>query len=138
MHPMLNIAVRAARRAGSIINRAALDGGGGLKVTSKRAKDFVTQVDQAAEQAIIDIVRKSYPEHGLLAAARDLGSVAWGRLGAFCVLGLSPWEMADGSLLVQEAGRLVAGLKGEQAFLASGEIATATLKVFTGVLEALR
>ncbi|HEX9435317.1 MAG TPA: inositol monophosphatase family protein, partial [Burkholderiales bacterium] len=67
MHPMLNIAVRAARRAGSIINRAALDGGGGLKVTSKRAKDFVTQVDQAAEQAIIDIVRKSYPEHGLLA-----------------------------------------------------------------------
>ena len=35
MHPMLNIAVRAARRAGSIINRAALDGGG-LKVTSKR------------------------------------------------------------------------------------------------------
>src|SRR5258708_37168885 len=67
MHPMLNIAVRAARRAGSIINRAALDGGGGLKVTSKRAKDFVTQVDQAAEQAIIEIVRKSYPEHGLLA-----------------------------------------------------------------------
>ena len=64
---MLNIAVRAARRAGSIINRAALDGGGALKVTSKRAKDFVTQVDQAAEQAIIDIVRKSYPEHGFLA-----------------------------------------------------------------------
>src|SRR5512138_1867276 len=66
MHPMLNIAVRAARRAGSIINRAALDGGG-LNVRSKRAKDFVTQVDQAAEQAIIDIVRKAYPEHGFLA-----------------------------------------------------------------------
>src|SRR2546423_2582941 len=66
MHPILNIAVRAARRAGSIINRAALDSGG-LRVTSKRAKDFVTQVDHAAEEAIIDIVRKSDPEHGFVA-----------------------------------------------------------------------
>ena len=41
MHPMLNIAVRAARKAGSIINRAEL--AGGLKVRSKRANDFVTQ-----------------------------------------------------------------------------------------------
>ena len=44
MHPMLNIAVRAARKAGSIINRAALDGGG-LKVTAKRANDFVYSGD---------------------------------------------------------------------------------------------
>jgi myo-inositol-1(or 4)-monophosphatase len=258
MHPMLNIAVRAARRAGSIINRAALDGGGGLKVTSKRAKDFVTQIDQAAEQAIIDIVRKSYPEHGLLAeesgasqegaefvwiidpldgttnfihgfpqycvsigiqhrgalthaviydparnelftaskgsgaylndrrirvstltkfgdalvgtgfpfkeltridlytrqlqtmmktcagvrragaAALDLAYVACGRLDAFWELGLSPWDMAAGALLIQEAGGLVADLKGEQTFLASGDIATATPKVFTALLEALR
>ncbi len=257
MHPMLNIAVRAARRAGSIINRAALDGGG-LKVTSKRAKDFVTQIDQAAEQAIIDIVRKSYPEHGLLAeesgasqedaefvwiidpldgttnfihgfpqycvsigirhrgalthaviydpvrnelftaskgsgaylndrrirvstltkfgdalvgtgfpfkeltrldlytrqlqtmmktcagvrragaAALDLAYVACGRLDAFWELGLSPWDMAAGALLIQEAGGLVADLKGEQTFLESGDIATATPKVFTALLEALR
>ena len=66
MHPMLNIAVRAARRAGSIINRAALDGGA-LNVRSKRANDFATQVDDAAEQAIIEIVRKAYPDHGFLA-----------------------------------------------------------------------
>src|SRR5262245_55868856 len=65
MHPMLNIAVRAARRAGSIMNRAAL--GGGLEVRSKRANDYVTQVDKAAEEAIIDVVRKAYPEHGFLA-----------------------------------------------------------------------
>ena len=64
---MLNIAVRAARRAGSIINRAALDGGGGLQVRSKRANDFVTQVDGAAEQAVMEIVRKAYPEHGFIA-----------------------------------------------------------------------
>src|SRR6185503_5145760 len=66
MHPMLNIAVRAARRAGSIINRAALDGGG-LEVRAKQRNDFVTRVDKAAEEAIIDIVRKAYPEHAFLA-----------------------------------------------------------------------
>jgi len=66
MHPMLNIAVRAARRAGSIINRAALDGGG-FEVRSKRMNDFVTKVDHAAEEAIIETVRKAYPDHAVLA-----------------------------------------------------------------------
>ena len=65
MHPMLNIAVRAARRAGSIINRAALDSGG-LQVKAKRANDFVTEVDKAAEAAIIGAVRAAYPEHAFL------------------------------------------------------------------------
>src|SRR5689334_22014250 len=65
MHPIMNIAVRAARRAGSIINRAALSGG--LEVRSKRQNDFVTQVDRAAEEAIIDVVRAAYPDHGFLA-----------------------------------------------------------------------
>ena len=258
MHPMLTIAVRAARRAGSIINRAALDGGSGLHVRSKRAKDFVTQVDQAAEQAIIDIVRKSYPEHGFLAeesgaseehaefvwvidpldgttnfihgfpqycvsigiqqrgalthaviydparnelftaskgrgaflndrrirvstltkfgdalvgtgfpfkeleridlytrqlqtmmktcagvrragaAALDLAYVACGRLDAFWELGLSPWDMAGGALLIQEAGGLVGDLNGDQGYMQSGDIAAATPKVFTALLEALR
>jgi myo-inositol-1(or 4)-monophosphatase len=257
MHPMLNIAVRAARKAGSIINRAALDSGG-LNVRSKRAKDFVTQVDQAAEQAIIDIVKKAYPEHGFLAeesgaadqhaefvwiidpldgttnfihgfpqycvsigiqqrgalahaviydpvanelftaskgrgaflndrrirvstlarfgdaligtgfpfkeltrlelymrqlqtmmktcagvrragaAALDLAYVACGRLDAFWELGLSPWDMAAGALLIQEAGGLVGDLKGEQTYLESGDIAAATPKVFPALLDALR
>ncbi len=257
MHPILTIAVRAARRAGSIINRAALDSGG-LRVTSKRAKDFVTQVDHAAEEAIIDIVKKAYPEHGFLAeesgaakpdaevvwiidpldgttnfihgfpqycvsigiqhrgtlahavvydptrnelftaskgrgafvndrrmrvstlthfgdalvgtgfpfkevtrlelysrqlatmmqtcagvrragaAALDLAYVACGRLDAFWELGLSPWDMAAGALLIQEAGGLVADLQGEQGYLQSGDIAAATPKVFTSLLEALR
>src|SRR5437868_7739016 len=66
MHPILNIAVRAARRAGSIINRAAL-GGAQLEVRAKRANDFVTKIDKAAEEAIIDIVRKAYPDHAFLA-----------------------------------------------------------------------
>jgi myo-inositol-1(or 4)-monophosphatase len=62
---MLNIAVKAARRAGSLINRAALEGG--LEIRAKNRNDFVTQVDQAAEQAIIDVIRRAYPEHGFLA-----------------------------------------------------------------------
>src|SRR5436309_15610891 len=66
MHPMLTIAVRAARRAGSIINRASLNGGA-LNVRSKRVNDFVGQVDQGAEEAIIEIVRKAHPDHGFLA-----------------------------------------------------------------------
>jgi len=66
MHPMLNIAVKAARRAGAIINRAALEGGA-LEIKAKNKNDFVTQVDKAAEQAIIGILRTAYPEHSILA-----------------------------------------------------------------------
>ncbi|MBV9192361.1 MAG: inositol monophosphatase [Betaproteobacteria bacterium] len=256
MHPMLNIAVRAARKAGGIINRAAL--AGGLNVRSKRAKDYVTQVDQAAEEAIIGIVKNAYPDHGFLAeesgaastdaeyvwvidpidgttnfihgfpqyctsigiqhrgvlahavvydpvanelftaskgrgaflndrrirvtpltklgealigtgfpfkevtrldlymrqlgtmmktcsgvrragaAALDLAYVACGRLDGFWELGLSPWDMAAGALLIQEAGGLVGDLKGDQTYLASGDIVAATPKIFPALLEALR
>ena len=256
MHPILNIGVRAARKAGSIINRASLDGG--LNIRAKRANDFVTQVDQASEQAIIDIVKKAYPDHGFLAeesgasegkadyiwiidpldgttnfihgfpqycvsigvqhrgvlahaivydpnrneiftaskgrgaflndrrirvsgqtkladalvgtgfpfkeltrlelytrqlqsmmrsssgvrragaAALDLAYVACGRLDAFWELGLAPWDMAAGVLLIQEAGGLVGDLKGEQTFMQSGDICCATPKIFPALLEALR
>ena len=66
LHPMLNIAIKAARAAGAIINRASLDVER-LTVTSKGPNDFVTEVDQAAEQAIIDTIRQAYPGHGFLA-----------------------------------------------------------------------
>ncbi len=66
MHPMLNIAVKAARRAGSIVNRAALDRTQ-LEIRSKRANDFVTQVDRAAETAIVEIIRQAFPDHAILA-----------------------------------------------------------------------
>ena len=254
---MLNIAVRAARRAGSVINRAALDGGA-LEVRSKRARDYVTQVDRAAEQAIIEVVRKAYPDHGLLAeesgaagahaeyrwiidpldgttnfihgfpqycvsvavqqrdalahavvydparnelftaskgsgaylndrrirvskcaklqdalvgtgfpfkelnrvelylkqlkrlmsdasgvrragaAALDLAYVACGRLDAFWELGLSPWDIAAGALLIQEAGGLVGDLNGDSGFLDNGDVCAATPKLFAALLEALR
>ena len=257
MHPILNIAVRAARRAGSLINRATLDGSA-LEVKSKQVNDYVTQVDRAAEEAIIGIVHKAYPDHAFLAeesgstgaaaeyrwiidpldgttnfihgfpqycvsvavehrgalahavvydpvrnelftaskgrgaflndrrisvskcarlqdalvgtgvpfkeltrvdlylrqlkrlmsdasgvrragaAALDLAYVACGRLDAFWELGLSPWDMAAGALLIQEAGGLVGDLKGDSGFMDSGDVCAAAPKVFPALLEALR
>ena len=66
LHPMLNIAVKAARAAGAIINRAALDLEL-LTITSKGPNDFVTEVDRAAEEAVIDTLLQAYPGHGILA-----------------------------------------------------------------------
>jgi myo-inositol-1(or 4)-monophosphatase len=63
---MLNIAVKAARAAGAIINRASLDLDL-LKVATKAPNDFVTEVDQAAEQAVIETLLSAYPGHGILA-----------------------------------------------------------------------
>ena len=255
---MLNIAVKAARRAGSIINRAALDRTQ-LEIRAKHANDFVTQVDRSAESAIIDIIRQAYPDHAILgeesgalegkkaeyrwiidpldgttnfihgfpqycvsialqhrgviehgvvydpsknelftasrgrgaflddrrmrvtkcanlkdalvgtgfpfkemsrldlyfrqlrevmqtssgvrragAAALDLAYVAAGRLDAFWELGLAPWDMAAGALLIQEAGGMVGDLKGDTGWLENGDIAAATPKVFTQLLTALK
>jgi myo-inositol-1(or 4)-monophosphatase len=236
MHPMLNIAVKAARRAGAIINRAAQDIDA-LTVSTKRHNDFVTEVDQAAEQAVIQILLKSFPDHAILAeesgahgksdfvwivdpldgttnfihgfpqycvsiglrykaavtqaviylndwrmrgskrkqlddaligtgfpfrshqhmdeyaavlrqvmeqtagvrragaAALDLAYVATGRLDAFWEMGLSPWDMAAGSLLIQEAGGLVSDFEGDGNYLECGNIVTGTPKVFTPLLQ---
>jgi myo-inositol-1(or 4)-monophosphatase len=265
MHPMLNIAVKAARRAGAIINRAALDRTQ-LEIHSKRANDFVTQVDKSAEAAIIDVIRQAFPDHAVLgeesgalpgksggaakaakseylwiidpldgttnfihgfpqycvsialqhrratqhgvvfdpaknelftaskgrgaflddrrmrvskcvqlkdalvgtgfpfkemtrldlymkqlrhlmqncsgvrragAAALDLAYVAAGRLDAFWEMGLSPWDMAAGALMIQEAGGLVGDLSGDANYLESGDITAATPKVFPQLLAAL-
>jgi myo-inositol-1(or 4)-monophosphatase len=75
LNPMLNIAVKAARAAGAIINRASLDLDI-LKVNTKSPNDFVTEVDQAAEAAIIEILLTAYPGHGILAeeSGREHGS----------------------------------------------------------------
>jgi myo-inositol-1(or 4)-monophosphatase len=63
---MLNTAVKAARRAGNLINRASLDIGQ-LKIGVKQQNDFVTEVDRAAEATIIETLREVYPSHAILA-----------------------------------------------------------------------
>ena len=258
MHPMLTTAVKAARKAGSIISRASFDLDK-LTVRSKRQNDFVSEVDHAAEEAILGVLRDAYPAHGFLAeesgennsradyvwvidpldgttnflhglpqycvsiallhksvpqqavifdpnrnelftatkgsgaflndrrirvsridrldgalvgtgfpfreveknlerymamfrtimrgtagirragaAALDLAWVAAGRMDAFWEIGLSPWDMAAGALLVREAGGLVGDFDGEDGYLASGEIVAANAKVFSAMLAALK
>ena len=66
MQPLLNIGMRAARRAGDFIvrNLSRLDS---LKIDTKGRNDFVTDIDRKAEAEIIATVRKSHPNHAFLA-----------------------------------------------------------------------
>ena len=63
---MLNVAIKAARAAGAIINRAALDVEA-VRISQKQVNDFVTEVDHASEAAIIETLLTAYPDHGILA-----------------------------------------------------------------------
>jgi len=253
LHPMLNTAVKAARRAGSVINRAARDIEA-VAVQTKRHNDFVTEIDKAAEQAVIEVLHKAYPDHAILAeesgasgeseyewiidpidgttnfihgfpqyavsialrhkgvitqgvvydptsnelftatrgrgaflneqrirvskrphlkdallgtgfpfkevdhideylrifkratfesagvrragaAALDLAYVACGRLDGFWEKGLSPWDIAAGSLLILEAGGLISDYSGEAEFLQNGEVVCGNPKVFAQLLQ---
>jgi myo-inositol-1(or 4)-monophosphatase len=253
MHPMLNTAVKAARRAGSIIIRASrnLDV---LSVREKAAHDFVSEVDREAEQAIISTLHEAYPGHAILAeesgasgaseyrwiidpldgttnylhgfpqycvaialehrhvvtqavvydpsrndlftasrgrgaylnetrirvskraqtrlglvgtgfpfkevahmepylamlrdimkatsgvrragsAALDLAYVAAGRLDAFWEIGLAPWDIAAGSLLITEAGGYVGDLEGNDGYMQSGNVVAGNPKLFVEMLK---
>ena len=256
MHPMLNIAVKAARRAGAIINRASQDIGT-LTIKSKNFNDFVSEVDIAAERAIIDTLKDAYPTHGFLgeesgstsnesdfiwiidpldgttnflhnfpqycvsialqhkgeitqaviyepnrndlytatkgrgaflndkrirvskcdklqesligtgfpfrdfkhldtymsmfksmlqkttgirrpgSAALDLAYVANGSLDGFWEIGLSPWDIAAGGLLVREAGGIIANLNGKDGWLQSGNVLAASPKIYDAMVEVL-
>ncbi|ARP95002.1 inositol monophosphatase family protein [Bordetella genomosp. 13] len=256
MHPMLNTAIKAARRAGTIINRASLDLEH-LSIARKGPRDYVTEVDRASEEAIIEVLRTAYPDHAVLGeefglqgdedaefqwiidpldgttnfihglpiyatsialmhrgqvtqavvydptrnelftASRgsgtflndrrvrisgrtryheallgahwpgsagpdfgaprfrdmaqgcsgmrrlgstvlDLANVAAGRLDGFCGVGLKPWDLAAGSLLVLEAGGLVADFDGEQGWLKSGNVLAASPKIFAQMMTSMQ
>ena len=66
MHPMLNIGVRAARRAGDYISRQT-DRLSDIRIETKSGNDFVSEVDREAERLIIETVRRSYPDHAFVA-----------------------------------------------------------------------
>jgi myo-inositol-1(or 4)-monophosphatase len=63
---MLNVAVKAARAAGAIINRAALDVEA-VRISQKQVNDFVTEVDLASEAIILETLLTAFPHHGILA-----------------------------------------------------------------------
>ncbi|HYP79987.1 MAG TPA: inositol monophosphatase family protein, partial [Steroidobacteraceae bacterium] len=79
MHPYLNTAVKAARRAGEIIVRG-LARFEGVETATKGVNDFVTSIDRAAEAAIIETLGEAYPHHAFLAeesGATGSGEVVW-------------------------------------------------------------
>jgi myo-inositol-1(or 4)-monophosphatase len=81
---MMNIAVKAARSAGNVINRASLNLER-LQVARKQQNDFVTEVDRAAEAAILEVLQESFPGHHFLAeesgylmpGGQSLGNLTW-------------------------------------------------------------
>ena len=79
MHPMLNIAVRAARAAGDSIVRE-MDRACDISIESKGKNDFVTEVDKNAEEIIINTIKNAYPNHAFLAEETGLsgeGDFLW-------------------------------------------------------------
>ena len=72
------------------------------------------------------------------AAALDLAYVAAGRLDGFWEMGLSPWDMAAGVLLIQEAGGLVSDLSGEGNYLTTGNVVAGTPKIFGQLLPIIQ
>ena len=72
---MINVAVKAARAAGAIINRAALDVES-VRISQKQVNDFVTEVDHASEKVIIETLLTAYPGHAILAeeSGRERGA----------------------------------------------------------------
>jgi myo-inositol-1(or 4)-monophosphatase len=75
LHPMLNTAIKAARSAGALINRASLDLDR-LTISAKSHNDYVTEVDRACEQVIIQTLLEAYPGHGILGeeTGREFGA----------------------------------------------------------------
>ncbi|MEM7281566.1 MAG: inositol monophosphatase family protein [Pseudomonadota bacterium] len=257
MQPVLNIGIRAARKAGDLIFRY-LNRLDSLKIASKQHNEFVTEVDQKAEQEIINTIQSSYPDHAFLgeesgasgegdqvwiidpldgttnfihgfpqfavslafkikdrlelaivydplrqelftacrgegaqldgkkirvsnrsklagtligtgfpyranaehvdeyfgmlksvlketagvrrpgAAALDLAYVAAGRLDGFWEIGLQPWDMAGGALLIQEAGGIITGFLGKQDYMETGNVLAGTPKVHGHLMKLIK
>jgi len=66
MHPMLHTAVRSVREAGRVILMYfnQLDR---LEYSSKGRNDYVSQADVEAERAVLDVLTRAYPDHGIIA-----------------------------------------------------------------------
>ena len=62
MHPMLNIAIRAARKAGNHIAKS-LENAEKIQFSQKGTHDYVSNVDNEAEALIVDTIKASYPDH---------------------------------------------------------------------------
>lgn len=96
----------------------------------------------AHHEAFLAITGEVIQQGGMMrrtgSAALDLAYVAAGRLDGFWEMGLNPWDVGAGALLVQEAGGLVGDFSGGHDHLESGDIVTGNPKVFKALLKAIR
>jgi myo-inositol-1(or 4)-monophosphatase len=69
MHAMVNVAIKAARRAGALMIRH-LNQLDTLKISEKGRNEFVTEVDHLAEQSVVEVIHDFYPDHAILAEER--------------------------------------------------------------------
>ena len=102
---------------------------------------FPFRQDQDVDTYLHCLKQVMQNSHGIRragAAALDLAYVACGRLDGFWESGLHSWDMAAGSLLIQEAGGLVSDFKGEDQFLDRGDIIAANPKVFLALTKIIR
>ncbi len=65
MQPMANIALRAARKAGDFMLRA-MDRPDEFDIETKAPNDFVSNIDKTAEAIIVDQIRETFPDHGII------------------------------------------------------------------------
>lgn len=72
MNPMLNIAIRAARKAGNVIIKG-YERRDDIQAVSKSQNDYVTNIDKAAEAAIVEVIQKSYPTHTII--SEEIGAI---------------------------------------------------------------
>src|SRR5438445_78021 len=126
LHPMLHLAVKAARAPGAIIKRTDLKQS--LISTGfpfRQGDDFNTYLRMMG-----DMMKRTAGLRRPGAAALDLAYVAAGFTDGFFELGLSPWDVAAGSLLVTEAGGLVGNFTGEAEFLHQREVVAGSPKIY--------
>ncbi|MCW5604047.1 MAG: inositol monophosphatase, partial [Burkholderiales bacterium] len=84
-----------------------------------------------------DLMRKTAGIRRPGAAALDLAAVAAGRMDGFWEIGLAPWDMAAGALMILEAGGLVGDLEGNETYMTRGQIVAGNPKIFAQLLQVI-
>ncbi|KAB7628393.1 inositol-1-monophosphatase [Alkalilimnicola sp. S0819] len=117
-----------------VSDRRGLDGallGTGFPFKAQQHMDAYLDMFRALSRHASDLRRAG-------AASLDLAYVACGRLDGFWEIGLQPWDIAAGALLIQEAGGIVGDLQGGPSFLDSGHVVAGNRKVFSGMVREIR
>jgi myo-inositol-1(or 4)-monophosphatase len=89
-------------------------------------------------ERFIGALMKAQAVRRMGSAAIDLAYVACGRYEGFWEVGLHPWDVAAGALLVAEAGGMVSGFDGAACSIYGKDIAASNGKVHEQLLDSIR